>query len=180
MKYSKLFLFLSLLLSGFYVLPVFALNSANFHATDTLDLPALGCSTDYANVYAYTSHATPFARLLCTGVYTPIVSETTGLTLGSFDVVDTTATCSGVTYENCALGGAGTAVWCIGEQCFPRPAFIIGLPATSEIISDASVTTMGIFGDMSPVAMIVVGIMLGLGLLVWVIARFRQKGASNA
>jgi hypothetical protein len=56
----------------------------------------------------------------------------------------------------------------------PAPAFIIGLPSVDDMTSELSVATIGIFGDMSPVAMIVIGVTLGLGFLIWLINRFKS------
>ena len=59
----------------------------------------------------------------------------------------------------------------------PTPAggFMIQLPDTGGLIASVSLATLGIFSDMTPIAMIIVGIILGLGLLTWVIARLPIK-----
>jgi hypothetical protein len=80
----------------------------------------------------------------------------------------------------------GSPAFTITGEATPTPtppaSYIISLPDKENMIASVSLATIGIFNDMSPVAMIIIGILLGLGLLVWVIARFKRptRGQNGA
>jgi hypothetical protein len=57
--------------------------------------------------------------------------------------------------------------------------YIINLPDKNNIIASTSLATIGIFSDLSPISMIVVGIILGLALLDWFMNRFKSVAVAE-
>lgn len=189
MKYlSKLLLFSSVLLvSGFFITPALALISGSVYSTDLI---YFNCVTaTFVQGWLPTEHdGASWFNMWCSddGKY-PWTATFSGLTPPvTYDLLGLPGYCPG-SYQNCIDINLGEPIE-ISQVIVNSPpsppttggGWIVNLPTKEGVIASLSLATIGIYGDMSPVAMIVIGIMLGLGLLIWAIARFRYKGATDA
>jgi hypothetical protein len=93
------------------------------------------------------------------------------------------ATCETSTLDECENAEDTTYFAKVNFTLYPEgyapPAggyMFINVPPVGNITASLSLATMGIFGDMLPVALIVVGVILGLFLLTWAINRFKGLG----